>query len=109
MDEMCKDLAYSQEQLQEFLRQMQGVTSINATTYMYDEVCISLKDQSENLCLEEQKGGQRKEQRRAQEAGIHAVSVLRPLPRCYMHLKGPKEQAEKFYKKFMLHHMTMGG
>ncbi len=105
MDEICKDLAYSQKQLQEFLGQMQGVISINATTYIYDEVCISLKDQSADLCYEEQKG--RHEAKVVKD--IQASSVLRPLPRCYMYLKGPKEQSEKFYKKFMLHHMTMGG
>ncbi len=87
---MCKDLAYSQKQLEGFLLQMQGIRKLDATMYTCEEVCIELKSQEEGR-------------------GENEALALCSLPRCYMYLKGPKEQLEAFYKKFMLYHMTMGG
>ncbi len=91
--EICKDLAYSYEQLQEFLGQMQGVSPIDTSTYNYKSVRICLKAQditSSHI------------QNRWQ-------GTLRPLPRCYMFLRGDADDIQEFYTTFMLHHMTMGG
>ncbi len=90
----CKDLAYSVEQITEFLLQMQGVSVQGPLQYSYGAVRICLQAQDMSSCQEEQK---------------KAWTSMQALPRSYMYLYGEKQHIEAFYKKFMLYHMTMGG
>ncbi len=87
--EICKDLAYSYEQLTEFLTQMQGVSARGNFTFNYGDVSIRLEPQP--------------------EPPPDPSRTVRLLPRCYMFLQGDEAQIKTFYHTFMLYHMTMGG
>ncbi len=88
--EICKDLAYSYAQLQEFLSCMQGVVALEEGRYTYGNVGIRLV---------------------AQEVPLSEpyAATIRPLPRCNMYLQGEEAQVRAFYERFMIYHMTMGG
>ncbi len=83
---ICKDLAYSLQQVTFFLQRMQGVRHVENHTYAYGAVRIVLKDHEQKQKY-----------------------VFNEMPRCYLCLYGDGQAAEVFYRKFMIYHLTMGG
>ncbi len=87
---ISKDLAYSSEQVRDFLAQMKDVFYIQENLYRYKNAEISLSEEKLNH-------------------GNNRIVTKFALPRSYMNLSGNNEDINEFYKNFMINHMTMGG
>ncbi len=93
---ICKNLAYSMEQVASFLGQTVGVKRVNDTVFRYGQIRIELKPFDGSL--------------HAHNTILHGQGEkLTAMERSYMCLWGDEEEIHAFYKKFMIYHMTMGG
>ncbi len=79
-----KDLAYSVDQLCDFLRNMNGVQEVAQYVFSYDDVIIIIapKPKTDETILK--------------------------TPRAFMEIYGHEEECQKFYKTFLMQHITMG-
>ncbi len=87
---ITKDLAYSIEQVRDFLSQMDNVLHNEENLYRYKNAEISLSEKKFN-----------------HESDMPVTKFA--LPRSCMNLSGNTEDINEFYKSFMINHMTMGG
>ncbi len=85
---MKKDLAYSIDQVKDFLKQIDKVIFIEENSYSYKKAHIRLEEQE------------------VKEACEHAS--IKALPRSYLYLSGDEGDIKEFYTTFMINHMTMG-
>ncbi len=79
-----KDLAYSVDQLCDFLRNMNNVKEVAQYVFFYDDVMIIVVPRPKN------------------EDDILKTS------RAFMEIHGHEEECQKFYKTFLTNHITIG-